>query len=73
MENIIIIPENKKQFAAIKAFLEVMKVHFRTEKEDETLMTEEEFYAKIDRSIKQAEEGKVKTLTKEEQKEFLGL
>lgn len=73
MENIIITPENKKQFAAIKNFLEEMKIRFRTEKEDDTLMTEEEFYAKIDRSIKQAEEGKVKTLTKEKQKELLGL
>lgn len=73
MENIIIIPENKKQFAAIKTFLEAMKIRFKTEKQDDTLMTEEEFYAKIDHSIKQAEEGNVKILSKEKQKELLGL
>lgn len=39
---------------------------------DDTLMTEEEFYAKIDRSIQQAKEGKTKTIhTKEELHEFL--
>ncbi len=40
---------------------------------DDTLMTEEEFYAKIDRSIQQAKEGKTKILRKEDIKEFLGL
>lgn len=50
-----------------------MKIRFKTEKQDGALMTEEEFYAKTDRSIKQAEEGKVKVLTKEKQKELLGL
>ncbi len=72
MENIIITPENKKQFTAIKNFLEEMKIHFRTEKEDDTLMTEEEFYEKIDRSIKQVEQGKVHRLTPELQKELFG-
>lgn len=41
--------------------------------EDDSLMTEEEFYAKIDRSIQQAKEGKTKTLKKEDLKKFLGL
>lgn len=40
---------------------------------DDTLMTEEEFYAKLDRSIQQAKEGKTKTLRKEDIKKFLGL
>lgn len=70
MENIIIIPENKKQFSAIKTFLEEMKIRFKTEKQDDTLMTEEEFYVKIDRSIKQAEEGKVVEYTPELEKKF---
>lgn len=40
-------------------------------KEDDTLMTEEEYYAKLDRSIKQAEEGKVITInTPEEMHKF---
>lgn len=39
---------------------------------DDTLMTEEEFYAKIDRSIQQAKEGKTKTIhNKEELHAFL--
>lgn len=72
MENIIITPENKKQFTAIKNFLEEMKIRFRTEKEDDTLMTEEEFYAKIDKSKQQAREGKVHRLTPELEKELFG-
>lgn len=58
MENIVIMPENQEQFSAIKTFLQAMKIRFRIEKEDDTLMAEEEFYIKIDRAIKQAEEGK---------------
>jgi hypothetical protein len=41
--------------------------------EDETLLTEAEFYAKIDRSIKQAEEGKTTVLSLQEIKTLLGL
>ena len=40
---------------------------------NETLMTEEEFYAKIDKGIQQAKEGKVVRVSKEELKSFLGL
>ncbi|MFA7446457.1 MAG: DUF2683 family protein [Flavobacteriaceae bacterium] len=72
MENIIITPENKKQFTAIKNFLEEMKIRFRTEKEDDTLMTEEEFYAKIDKSKQQAREGKVVKYTPELRQKLFG-
>ena len=72
MENIIIIPENKKQFSAIKTFLEEMKIRFRTEKKDDAQMTEEEFYAKIDEAKQQVKEGKVHRLTPELQKELFG-
>lgn len=58
MENIIIVPENKKQFSAIKKFLEVTNIHFRTEKDDDSLMTRDEFYAKIDGSLEDAKNGK---------------
>ena len=34
-----------------------------TQKEDDTLMTKEEFFARIDESLQQAKEGKVKTFT----------
>lgn len=72
MENIIIMPENKKQFTAIKNFLEEMKVRFRTEKEDDTLMTEEEFYAKIDEAKQEAREGKVVRYTPELRQKLFG-
>lgn len=36
-------------------------------------MTEVEFYTKIDKSISQVESGQVATLSKEKQKELLGL
>ncbi|MFV8354284.1 prevent-host-death protein [Flavobacterium sp. XS2P14] len=42
--------------------------------QDESLMTETEFYAKIDRALKQAEEGKVLEIkSAQEFKSFLGL
>lgn len=34
-----------------------------TQTEDDTLMTKEEFFARIDESLQQAKEGKVKTFT----------
>jgi hypothetical protein len=40
---------------------------------DDNRMTEVEFYAKIDKSISQAESGQVSTLSKDRQKELLGL
>lgn len=74
MDNIIIIPKDKKQFSAIKTFLEAMKIRFRTEKQDDALMTEEEFIAKIDHSLRQAEEGKgTLVMTKEELQAYLNL
>ncbi|MCJ8498390.1 hypothetical protein MVI27_08965 [Chryseobacterium salipaludis] len=58
MENIIIIPESKKQSAVIKAFLKEIKIRFEVEKDD-TEMTKEEFFAKIDRAKQEVKEGKV--------------
>jgi len=40
---------------------------------DDNRMTEVEFYTKIDKSISQAESGQVSTLSKDRQKELLGL
>lgn len=73
MESITIYPKNEKQKSLLKSLLEELKIRFEISKPDDKLMTEEEFYAKIDRSIQQAKEGNVKTLTKEKQKELLGL
>lgn len=74
MENIVIYPKNKSQENLLKSLLKEMKVQFNVLKsEEKVLLTDEEFYAKIDRSLKQAKEGKVITLSKEKQREFLGL
>lgn len=40
---------------------------------DDTCMTQEEFYAKIDHSLQQAREGKTHTLDLNKLDEFLGL
>ncbi|MGC4128456.1 MAG: hypothetical protein QM564_02615 [Bergeyella sp.] len=73
MESVIVYPKSKKQKSLLKSFLEEMKIRFEvTEKEDDTLMTEEEFYAKIDRAIKDAEEGKVVEYTPEMRKKLFG-
>lgn len=74
MESITIYPKNEKQKSLLKSLLEEMKVRFEMGKpNDETLLSEKEFYAKIDKSIEQAENGKLKTLAKDRQKELLGL
>ena len=63
MESITIYPKNEKQKSLLKSLLEEMKVKFEisTTKED-SFMSEKDFYAKIDKSILQAKEGKTKTL-----------
>lgn len=74
MESITIYPKNEKQKFLLKSLLEEMKVRFEVGKsEDQTLLTENEFIEKIDKSIKQADSGKTKKLSQNEQKQFLGL
>jgi len=74
MESITVYPKNEKQKSLLKSLLEELKVRFEIgESNHETLLSEDEFYAKIDKSIKQAESGKTKILSKDKQKEFLGL
>jgi antitoxin (DNA-binding transcriptional repressor) of toxin-antitoxin stability system len=41
-------------------------------KEDDTLMSREEFFAKIDRALEQARQGKTRLLTPELRKELFG-
>ena len=74
MEPIIIYPKYPRQYSVIKALLEEMKVKFKApaQEKDETLMTKEQFYAKIDRAAKQAEAGKKIRLTPELEKELFG-
>lgn len=74
MDSITIYPKNEKQKSLLKSLLEEMKVRFEVGRsDDETLLSENEFIAKIDKSIKQAESGNTKKLTEDQQKEFLGL
>ncbi len=74
MNNIIVYPSNKKQERLLRSLLEEMKVHFDVENQnDDTLFSEKEFYAKIDNSIQQAESGQIQRLSKERQKDLLGL
>lgn len=74
MESITVYPKNEKQKSLLKSLLEEMKVRFEIESsKDDTLLSEKEFFAKIDKSIEQAEKGNTKTLSKAKQREFLGL
>ena len=51
-----------------------MKVRYEVAQfKDETLLSEKDFFAKIDKSIANAEKGKTKILTTDQQKVFLGL
>jgi hypothetical protein len=51
-----------------------MKIQFDiAPSNEEALFNEEAYFAKIDRSIAQIDSGKTKRLSKENQKEFLGL
>ena len=51
-----------------------MKVRFEVAKfKDDTLLSEKDFFEKIDKSISQAKLKKTKILSKNDQKAFLGL
>ena len=74
MDSITIYPKNEQQKSLLKSLLKEMKVRFEVaESEEQTLLSESEFVAKIDKSVMQVEAGQTKELTKEQQKEFLGL
>ena len=74
MELITIYPKNEKQKSLLKSLLEEMQVRFVVGRyDDQILLSETEYIAKIDKSLKQAESGKTKNLEKDQQKEFLGL
>ena len=74
MESIIVYPKNEHQTSLLKSLLKEMKVRFEVGNDDPTVtFSESEFIAKIDKSIQQAEAGKTKHISKDEQKKFLGL
>lgn len=57
LRNLAIIAEDEDLMArALKAIKRLVK---RKEENDETLMTQEEYFARIDRSLEQARQGKV--------------
>lgn len=67
MESIIIHPKSKKQREALQNFLEAFNIPFEPSPYDP------EFVAKIKESEQQIKEGKSIKVSKENQKEFLGL
>lgn len=73
MESITIYPNNERQKTLLKSLLEELKVRFEVSEIENPLLSEEGFYAKIDKSIAQSEAGKTKILSKDKQKELLGL
>ena len=74
LESIIIYPKNAKQKTLLKSLLEEMKIQFEiASTKNEISLNEKEYYAKLDKSISQAEAGKTKCLPKDKQKEFLGI
>ncbi len=73
MESITIYPKDEKQKSLLESLLTKSKVKFEIDKNHTPLLSEEDYYRKIEHSIKQAESGHTKTLSKEEQKKLLGL
>lgn len=63
-------PESKEQVQALKAFMKALKIKF-TVSSDETYNPE--FVEKLLESRKEAQEGKVMRVKKEDLKEFLDL
>jgi hypothetical protein len=72
MNAITIKPKNKKELRAIKLFFKTFDIAFE-EEQDDTKMSKEEFFAMIEARKKDIEEGKVFTLSIENQRKFLGL
>lgn len=56
MKSIVIYPDSPKQFSIIEAFLEEMKIRFRSQ---EDIIISEEIKQSILEGIKEAEEGKL--------------
>lgn len=74
MKSIIVYPKNEKQKNLLQSLLEEMKVSYIIDKaENNSKMTKEEFFQKIDSSLDEAEKGKTIKISKEDQKTLLGL
>jgi hypothetical protein len=57
MERITVYPGNEKQKSLLQSLLEEMKIRLEiaATQEDETLLSQKDYFAKIDKSIIQAE------------------
>ena len=74
MDSITIYPKNEKQKFLLKSLLEEMKVRFEVgDFNDTSLLNKKEYFDKIDKSIAQAHNGEGKSISKDAQKELLGL
>lgn len=74
MDSITIYPKNEKQKFLLKSLLEEMKVRFEMgDFNDTSLLNKKEYFDKIDKSIAQAQNGELKSISKDAQKELLGL
>ncbi len=74
MDSITIYPKNEKQKFLLKSLLEEMKVRFEIgDFNDTSLLNKKEYFDKIDKSIAQAQNGERKSISKDAQKELLGL
>ena len=58
MENLLVIPKNKKQLNLLKSLLEEMKIQFRTEKSDSEEISVD-LKNKIEEARKEKKEGKL--------------
>ena len=74
MDSITIYPKNEKQKFLLKSLLEEMKVRFEMgDFNDTSLLNKKKYFDKIDKSIAQAQNGELKSISKDAQKELLGL
>lgn len=74
MDSITIYPKNEKQKFLLKSLLEEMKVRFEMgDFNDTSLLSKKEYFDKIDKSIAEAQNGERKSISKDAQKELLGL
>ena len=65
MKSIIVYPKNEKQKNLLQSLLEEMKVRYIIDKaENNSKMTKEEFFQKIDSSLDEAEKGKTIKISK---------
>lgn len=74
MNSIIVYPRTEQQRSLLQSLLQELNIRFElSSKQEETQLSEEDFYAKIDRSVEQATAGRTQNLPADKQQDFLGL